>query len=258
MTAPPFGSYAAYYDLLYRDKDYTAEAKFVDGELQRVRPGARTILEFGCSTGVHAEQLIRLGYSVEGVDSSAGMLAAARVRRDAMPRALAARMGLTEARIRDAKLGRQFDAVISLFHVVSYQTDNDSLVGAIRTARAHLAPGGVLLFDCWYGPAVLTTGPAVRVKRFSDDSLEVTRIAEPLLLVNESVVEVKYHVFIRQKLDQHMDELTERHRMRYFFVPELRYLLESNAFALEGTYEWMTRAEPGATSWSVYVVARAS
>ena len=96
MTAPPFGSYAAYYDLLYRDKDYTAEAKFVDGELQRVRPGARTILEFGCSTGVHAEQLIRLGYSVEGVDSSAGMLAAARVRRDAMPRALAARMGLTE------------------------------------------------------------------------------------------------------------------------------------------------------------------
>ena len=114
MTAPPFGSYAAYYDLLYRDKDYTAEAKFVDGELQRVRPGARTILEFGCSTGVHAEQLIRLGYSVEGVDSSAGMLAAARVRRDAMPRALAARMGLTEARIRDAKLGRQFDAVISL------------------------------------------------------------------------------------------------------------------------------------------------
>jgi SAM-dependent methyltransferase len=258
MTAAPFGSYSAYYDLLYRDKNYAAEAEFVHRELQRVRPGTRSILEFGCGTAAHAEQLVRRGYSVEGIDQSAGMLAAARSRRDSLPEHLAAELGLTESRIADVDLGRQFDAVIALFHVLSYQTDNESLLAAIRAARAHLRPGGVLLFDCWYGPAVLTERPAVRVKRLSDDSVEVTRIAEPTLLANENVVEVQYRIFVRQKTDLRVEELTEEHRMRYFFVPELAYLLESNGFSFDGAFEWMTGTELGVNSWNAYVLARAS
>jgi SAM-dependent methyltransferase len=257
MTVIPFGSYAAYYDLLYRDKDYAAEARFVDRELQRARPGARTILEFGCGTGAHAEQLVGLGYTVEGVDQSAGMLAAARARTEAMPADQASRLSVHEARIGDVHLGRTFDAVISLFHVFSYQTDNESLSRAIRAARAHLSPGGVLLFDCWYGPGVLTDRPAVRVKRLSDEAIDVTRIAEPVLHINDNVVDVHYQVFIRQKTNQHVDELTEEHRMRYFFVPELTFMLESHGFAFEGAFEWLTGTTPGAESWAVYVIARA-
>lgn len=257
MTATPFGSYAAYYDLLYRDKDYTAEARFVHDELQRAQPGARTILEFGCGTGAHAEQLVGLGYMVDGVDQSAGMLDAARARRNAMPADQASRLSVHESGIGDVTLGRTFDAVISLFHVFSYQADNDSLSRAIRAARSHLSPGGVLLFDCWYGPGVLTDRPAVRVKRLSNEAIDVTRIAEPTLHINDNVVDVNYQVFIRRKSDQHVDELTEEHRMRYFFVPELRFMLESHGFAFEGAFEWLTGAQPGAGSWAVYVIARA-
>ncbi len=257
MTVAPFGSYAAYYDLLYRDKDYAAEARFVDRELQRARPGTRTILEFGCGTGAHAEQLVALGYTVEGVDQSAGMLAAARARRETMPADQASRLSVHEARIGEVSLGRTFDAVISLFHVFSYQTDNQSLSRAIKAARAHLAPGGVLLFDCWYGPAVLTDRPAVRVKRLADDAIEVTRIAEPVLHVNDNVVDVNYSVFVRRKTNQQVEELSEAHHMRYFFVPELAFALESHGFAFEGAFEWLTGAAPGAGSWAVYVIARA-
>jgi predicted TPR repeat methyltransferase len=37
--------------------------------------GARSILELGCGTGIHAEFLAKVGYHVSGVDLSEGMLA---------------------------------------------------------------------------------------------------------------------------------------------------------------------------------------
>ena len=42
-----FNAYAAYYDLLYRDKDYAAEADYVAGLVLQFAPEARTILDLG-------------------------------------------------------------------------------------------------------------------------------------------------------------------------------------------------------------------
>jgi hypothetical protein len=36
---------------------------------------------------------------------------------------------------------------VALFHVTSCQTSDDDLRAAMATARAHLRPGGVFLFD---------------------------------------------------------------------------------------------------------------
>ena len=75
-----FDAYAAYYDLLYRDKDYAGEAAYVHGLIRRYAPGARDILELGCGTGRHAEALMDLGFRVTGVDRSGEMVARARER----------------------------------------------------------------------------------------------------------------------------------------------------------------------------------
>ena len=72
-----FCNYANYYDLLYKDKDYKAEAKHVDGVLQQCLSGAQSVLELGCGTAAHAAHLIRNGYYVHGVDVSEAMLARA-------------------------------------------------------------------------------------------------------------------------------------------------------------------------------------
>src|SRR5215217_7514676 len=54
------------------------EAKYLDLLLADVAKGA-TVLDFGCGTGRPiAEELLRRGYRVTGVDGSAGMLAIAR------------------------------------------------------------------------------------------------------------------------------------------------------------------------------------
>src|SRR4051794_19554398 len=75
-----FGAYAKYYDQLYHDKDYTAEADFVDTLAQAFVPRASTLLDLGCGTGQHALLLAGRGYSVVGIDRSEEMLASARAR----------------------------------------------------------------------------------------------------------------------------------------------------------------------------------
>lgn len=216
-----FNAYARYYDLLYRDKDYSAEAGYVAAHIRGHAPQAKRILELGCGTGAHAEHLAHLGYTVHGVDMSEEMLSLAEARKAASPADVAARLSFGLGDVRSVRTEQTYDAVISLFHVMSYQSTNADLVAAFETAAAHLSPGGLFLYDFWYGPAVLTQKPEVRIKRLENSEIKVTRIAEPVLNVNENWVDVNYAVFIENKSVGGIDQLRERHRMRYFFLPEL-------------------------------------
>jgi len=147
--------------------------------------------------------------------------------------------------------------VVALFHVMSYQTGNEDLEATLRTAREHLKPGGVFIFDCWYGPAVLTERPEVRVKRLEDTAIVVTRIAEPVLRPNENVVEVNYQVFIKDKARAAVEEVRETHLMRYLFRPEIEWLSKAAGFTLISCQEWMAGREPGGHTWNVCQVIRA-
>src|SRR5262245_45892793 len=73
--------YAAYYDLLYRDKDYATEAGYVAGLLKHHGVNGNAILELGSGTGRHALELVRMGYEVLGVDRSEAMVRIASQRR---------------------------------------------------------------------------------------------------------------------------------------------------------------------------------
>lgn len=257
MTDPAvFSHYARYYDLLYYDKDYTAEANYVDRLIQRWRPGAKTVLELGSGTGKHAQLLAQLGYSVHGVDRSEGMLA--RANRSVEDRSQADRRPtFSLGDIRTVRVGRTFDAAISLFHVLSYQISNADVASALATAREHLEPGGIFIFDVWYGPAVLTTRPSVRVKRIEDDQISVTRLAEPVLRPNDNVVEVNYHVFVRERHTGNVTELRETHEMRYFFTPEIELLAQASGFSVLYSEEWMTGDAPGWHTWGAcFVLSR--
>lgn len=251
-----FASYSRYYDLLYRDKDYSAEARYVHHLLERHVPAARDLLELGCGTGAHAAELAGLGYDVTGVDMSEGMLAAAEVRKDALPAAHAKRVSFVSGDARDVRLGRRFGAVISLFHVMSYQTTNGDLAAAFTTAREHLEPGGIFLFDCWYGPGVLTSRPSVTVKHLSDNGTDVTRVAEPKMHPDQNVVDVNYTVTVADRATGNNETLRETHRMRYLFSPEVSMMLAAARLTLLESREWMSDRAPGFNSWAACFIAR--
>jgi SAM-dependent methyltransferase len=252
-----FADYARYYDLLYRDKDYAAEAEYVAGLIRKFHPAARSILELGSGTGIHAALLAEKGFTVHGVERSPEMLA----------RSLALtenkhtghdRLTLTRGDIREIRLNKRFDAVISLFHVISYQTTNEDVTAAFETARQHLNPGGVFIFDVWYGPAVLTKRPSVRIKRMADNQTEVTRLAEPVLHPNENQVDVNYHVFVRNLTTNAVAELKESHGMRYFFKPEIEQIAGQVGFQFLYVEEWLSGKAIGCDTWGVCFVLQAA
>jgi SAM-dependent methyltransferase len=251
-----FGNYARYYNLLYRDKEYVGEAKFIAQLLKNYAPNTQSILELGCGTGNHALLLAKEGYQVHGVDFSQEMLQQANTRISQISQELTSKIVFSQGDIRTIRLEQQFDAVISLFHVISYQITNQDLEAAFATAKAHLKPGGVFIFDCWYGPAVLSDRPTIRVKRLEDQEISITRIAEPMIYPNENLVDVNYHVFIKDKESGAVEEIQETHRMRYLFKPEIDLLLTNSQIKPIAYSEWMTNREPGFDTWGVYFVGR--
>jgi SAM-dependent methyltransferase len=254
MTA--FAGYARYYDLLYQDKDYRSETDFVTQLIIKHSPGARRILELGCGTGIHGIMLAEQGYDVHGLDLSESMIELAAQRVADLPDTLAKRIHFFHGDARDFKADGQFDVVIALFHVLSYQTTNDDLRAVFNNVKAHLAPGGVFIFDCWYGPAVLTDPPAVRVKRFEDDATSVTRIAVPTLHPNANRVDVQYQLFIKDKRSEAVEELTELHQVRYLFRPELELLAEAVGLQVETSGAWLSDQETDLSTWYVYFVVK--
>jgi len=250
-----FGAYSRYYNLLYRDKDYAGEARYVGSLIRKHLPDAMSILDLGCGTGRHDLLLAGMGYEVTGVDRSEEMLAIATAQRTSH-NGHPSTLNFVNGDIRTVRLGTSFDVVISLFHVLSYQITNDDLETAFATARAHLKPGGIFIFDCWYGPAVLTDRPVVRVKRLEDETTSVVRIAKPVLYPNENLVDVNYQVFVKDRTTGVVEDLRETHRMRYLFLPELEQFMAMNNLCMVEHAEWMTGKEPGLDTWGVCFVAR--
>jgi len=247
-TDSVFYAYSRYYDLLYRDKDYAAEVEYICSLLDRYGIGGHDILEFGSGTGKHGRLLAERGYKVVGIERSAEMVAQAHSTEG---------FRCMQGDICTVNLGKAFDAVLSLFHVVSYQVRNESVRDVFARAAEHLKRGGVFIFDVWYSPAVYTLRPEVRVKRMADSPVEITRIAEPEIYPNENRVDVNYTIFAKDHISGSIETLSETHRMRHFSLPELNLFAELTGFEPPlATEEFLTGNAPSEDTWGVCVVLR--
>lgn len=236
-----FNNYAKYYDLLYADKQYQFEADFVHGLLltHAIKP-IENILELGAGTGKHAYHLAEKGYYVNGVDQSNMMLEMAGNLIAKAPAAIANKIQLEHGDIRNLSLDKKFDAAISLFHVMSYQITNLDLEATFASVKAHVNAGGLFIFDCWYGPAVLANRPVVRFKQFQNDELTIERMAVPTLYENDNTVKVHYHLFVKENASSQYQKLEEEHFMRYLFLPEIERLCHQYGMKLIHSCEWLS------------------
>lgn len=250
-----FDLYAAYYDLLYRDKDYSGETDYLVKLIGEATPHVRSVLELGCGTGGHAMQFAERGFEVHGIDLSDSMVERARLRRVAAAEAVAARLDFQVGDVRSFRAGRTFDAVVSLFHVMSYQTANEDQAAAFATARCHLEAGGIFLFDFWYGPAVLTDRPRHVIKEVADERIEVRRETTPAMQVNSNRVDVRFDVDIASRSGDQTKRLSETHSMRYLFLPEIEQRLGDAGFGLVSAQKWMTEEPLDDRSWYGCIVA---
>jgi len=250
-----FDMYAKYYDLLYRDKNYLEEAEYVQKFINRFNAGAKNILDLGCGTGKHDFIFAGKGFDVTGIELSEKMIETANENLD-LKKELYKTLRFFQGDVRNIRLDKKFDVIVSLFHVMSYQKTNEDLLRTIKTVKDHLKSDGIFLFDFWYGPAVLSERPEARIKKLEDEEIMVERYAEPSLHINENIVDVNYRVCVKEKLNNIVNEIRETHSMRYLFIPELKFFLDVGGMEII-TYEaWITGKAPDNKSWSVFAAAR--
>ncbi len=250
-----FGSsYASAYDAIYRDKSYESEIDAIEHGLARYANGiGQRVLDLGCGTGRHCQVLAERGRHVVGVERSPQMLQLAQERVVVQPD----RMRFVRGDVRDVRVGERFDSVLMMFAVLGYQVSNEDVLAALGTARAHLDPGGALVFDVWWGPGVLRDPPGERARWFDDRGDHMLRTAMGHLDVATQTCTVGYRL-LRLRGDRVVEDTREDHVMRYFFPREIELLLSTAGFELcrIGAFPDIV-TDISDSTWNVSVIARA-
>lgn len=243
-----FARSAKVYDLLYADKRTAEEVDYLIALLARfdVHPGA-SLLEFGCGTARHALELIERGFSVTGIERSSQMAR------------LAIAQGLADTVIGDIRstvVGRPFDAVIALFHVVSYQSELDALIETFANASRHLRPSGLFVFDAWYTPSVMALQAEERERSVTGHGGSVRRTAIPVEDVANSLVDITFTYEYHESNAESVEVWEEVHRMRHLTLTEVRLLARNSDLEFLLAEEWLSGVEPSRETWGVTFVLR--
>ena len=241
----PFNSIAEYYDLIYQNKNYLEEANYISKLLEKFSSSEKNLLELGCGTGRHGLLLQEQGFNIEGIDRSSSMIKIAKEN---------GYKNCSVSNIEDFNLTKPVDKIIALFHVMSYVTENIQINKILSSINNNLKSGGIFLFDIWFTHAVLTQRPEIKIKRVSNDVVEIVRIAEPYKYELDNLVDVNYTYYVKNKIDKTINCLKESHLMRHFSIPELNEFALKNGFKLLHTEEWMTSLKPSSSSWGITVI----
>lgn len=243
-----FRESAAVYDLIYGGKDTVAEVAWIVSVLEShgCNQGAN-LLEFGSGTGRHARILADRGYRVTGVEPSVDMLAQA----EPHPH-----VAFLRGDTKSINLSKKFDAVLGLFHVMSYHTELADLYGFFETASRHLEAGGLFAFDVWYTPAVHAVVPNRRTLEKANSSVAVSRTAQPLEDIPRSLVTVTYDYEVTNLASGEKTKFSESHEMRHFTQTEIELLARGHGFDLLESCEFMSGRTPSRETWGVWFSLR--
>ena len=213
----PFARSAAVYDLIYEQVlDYEDLAARVHGLIQRRRPGAASLLEVACGTGLYLSRL-RSRYEISGLDASPEMLAVARDRLPGVP--------LHEADMTGFDLARKFDAVVCLFSSIGYVGTPDRLQRTLSGFARHLSSGGVAIVEAWFHPEQFIDGH-VSGEVFRGDGIVVARVNNSRVRDGVSDMTMGHLVATPDRIEH----FEERHNLGLFTDAEYRAAFAAAGF----------------------------
>jgi len=248
-----FKDYARLYDALYKDKNYQKECNWLEKVFKKYSSKKiKTILDLGCGTASHDLILAKKGYRLTGVDISSSMLAIAR------KKAKKANLSISfyKKDIRQFNLNKKFDAIISMFAVIGYQTTNDDFEKTLLRANKHLKKGGLFIFDCWFGPAVLADKPKNKIKKAKIKNGYILRETKCRFSLVSQVVDIFFKTKLYRK-NRLIKPNKEVHQMRFFFPLEIEYFLQKTGFRLLKIVPFLKLSnKPTEKDWNIAIIAR--
>tara|TARA_B100000131_G_scaffold305734_1_gene332031 strand:+ start:3469 stop:4224 length:756 start_codon:yes stop_codon:yes gene_type:complete len=139
------GKLVKYYDDLYHNKDYSKESKFIEdnSELNKV-------LDVGCGTGTHIENLCKDGRTFIGIDPELEILEIANTKFRNH-----SNIFLKNCYVEELTEEKDFDTIISMFNVVNHILDRKDLESYFKTISELLSEDGTFIFDCFNSDAIV-------------------------------------------------------------------------------------------------------
>lgn len=210
---------AAFYDSIYRNKNYRKEAQYVHNLIKQYKDSAGLkLLDIACGTGGHIPYLSPF-YEVQGLDQSASMLEIARQRNP--------KVHFHHQNMIDFSLEEDFDIAICLFSAIGYVVTVPDLFDAISNMGDHIVPGGILIVEPWdkvweYDPNLLN---AAFVDR---PDMKVARMCSSRVTGKVSKVSVHYLVHTLGRIDHFVEE----HELGIFTPEEYRGAFQAAGFSV--------------------------
>ncbi len=237
-----FVNYARYYDDFNAKKNYIDESLYIDSIVRKFHPGSSSILDIGCGTGLHDIELSKIGYTVTGIDISCDMIDVAKSNLQKTPQKIDFIHDPNQKFCQNEK----FDVIVSLFHVMSYQTTQLELDRIFQSVSRNLKPNGIFIFDYWYSPSVEFLKIEKREKSIIIDGDKVTKIVSPtgvgLNLFNIDIT-----------LKSKSKSFSEQHLMRSFTPQEFK---DSHYLSYIESFGWLTFKNPDKYNWSAVSILR--
>jgi SAM-dependent methyltransferase len=231
-----FSLTARYYDKIYSQKDYGAEAqRFVTIVRERLGPGGHQLLDVACGTGRHIEYL-KEHFAVEGLDISEELLEMARQRNPGVV--------FYVGDMTDFDLQRQYDVVACLFGSIGYVRTLANLSRAVSSMARHVRAGGLLIVEPWPTPETWRPG-TVHALLTEEPELKIARMSTSCAQGRLSYFDLHYLIGTPEKTEH----VVERHELGLFTEEEMEEALEGAG--LEATYD-----EQGLTGRGLYVGRR--
>ena len=130
-----------YYHILYKKRDYSEAALFIDNILKSFQPPKNTkFLDLGCGSGRHSVYLNQKGFYVDGMDLSKKSLDYAKKHENDQLKFYLKDM-------RKFKINEKYDFVLNLFTSFGYFEDDNDNKNVFKNISQSLKPKGHLIID---------------------------------------------------------------------------------------------------------------
>lgn len=242
--------YSDYYDIMYADKAYDAEAVYVQRALSMLGVPSGRMLSLGAGTLNYEKRFIPT-FRIKAIDISPHMIALASKKVEEEHLA-GIELAVGDMRYLN-EVPQSYDAAVSLFNVVSYCENLEDMGLLFRGVSAALKPGGGFLFDCWNARAIDNDPPMSRWKRFKNGDRELLRLTEAIPR-GEGHVDITV-TLLELSGDRIVRRSEERHFVRGWVQGDLERLGNQSGFSLVHASEFPSWDRPvNDQTWSMALV----
>ncbi len=249
---------------------YRAIARFFDAETadktddlrMYSRLAAETegaILDVGCGSGRVLIHLAQEGHRVHGIESDPAMLRELERKLELMPQ-LSAQIKVVQADAAEHVFERRFGLILLSFNLLMHFLELEPQVRLLSQLRRCLADGGQLVIDLPNaGPVFATedTDALTLERQFLDPETGNLVMLQSVSSLDRTA-QILHVDWIYDIIDGDgaVKRVIAPHQLRYFFLPELRLLLERCGFVIAAVYGDTERAPFMSVSERMIVHAR--